>query len=188
MPQCKHSQALALTTPVQRGKFPPTNPPTRAAYGSIQVPRTGAALSLPVWSHRIALPPQASPPPSPSVPPRNDATIPDLTGRHRHAHGRIPYEGGVVLPPLYPVITSGWVNLTVPAPNRLQRECRGPQPDTVYVGAITYLPTGEGWRYLAVGLDLCSRAVVGWAMANHMRAELVNQALAMATCQRQPAA
>src|SRR5712691_5199494 len=47
---------------------------------------------------------------------------------------------------------------------------------------------GEGWLYLAVVLDLCSRAVVGWAMAHHMRAELVNQALAMALCQRQPAA
>jgi putative transposase len=74
------------------------------------------------------------------------------------------------------------------APNRLQREFMVPQPDSVYVGDITYLPTGEGWLYLAVVLDLCSRAVVGWAMANHMRAELVNQALAMATCQRQPAA
>jgi putative transposase len=63
-----------------------------------------------------------------------------------------------------------------------------PKPDTVYVGDITYLPTGEGWLYLAVVLDLCSRAVVGWSMANHMRAELVTQALAMATYQRQPAA
>ena len=74
------------------------------------------------------------------------------------------------------------------APNQLNRECTGKAPDTVYVGDITYLPTGEGWLYLAVVLDLCSRAVVGWAMANHMRAELVNQALAMALCQRRPAA
>ena len=56
------------------------------------------------------------------------------------------------------------------------------------MGDITSLPTGKGWLYLAVGLDLCSRAVVGWSMANHMRAELVNQALAMARSQRQPAA
>jgi putative transposase len=61
-------------------------------------------------------------------------------------------------------------------------------PDTAYVGDITYLPTGEGWLYLAVVLDLCSRAVVGWSMADHMRAGLVNQALSMAICQRQPAA
>ena len=74
------------------------------------------------------------------------------------------------------------------APNQLNREFTVPKLDTVYVGDITYLPTGEGWLYLAVVLDLCSRAVVGWSMADHMRAELVTQALAMATCHRQPAA
>ena len=74
------------------------------------------------------------------------------------------------------------------APNQLNREFAVKVPDTVYVRDITYLPTGEGWLYLAVVLDLCSRAVVGWSMASHMRAELVNQALAMAICQRQPAA
>ena len=74
------------------------------------------------------------------------------------------------------------------APNQLNREFAVQAPDTVYVGDITYLPTGEGWLYLAVVLDLCSRAVVGWSMADHMRAELVNQALAMAICQRQPVA
>ena len=74
------------------------------------------------------------------------------------------------------------------APNQLNRAFTVPTPDTVYVGDITYLPTGEGWLYLAVVLDLCSRAVVGWSMANHMRAELVNQALSMAICQRRPAA
>ena len=74
------------------------------------------------------------------------------------------------------------------APNQLNREFTVDTPDTVYVGDITYVPTGEGWLYLAVVLDLCSRAVVGWAMANHMRAELVNRALAMALGQRQPAA
>jgi transposase InsO family protein len=74
------------------------------------------------------------------------------------------------------------------APNQLNREFTVDAPHKVYVGDITYLPTGEGWLYLAVVLDLCSRAVVGWSMANHMRAELVTQALAMATSQRQPAA
>jgi putative transposase len=73
------------------------------------------------------------------------------------------------------------------APNQLNREFTVPTPDTIYVGDITYLPTGEGWLYLAVVLDLCSRAVVGWSMANHMRAELVNQALSMALYQRRPA-
>ena len=74
------------------------------------------------------------------------------------------------------------------APNQLNREFTVQAPDKVYVGDITSLPTDEGWLYLAVVLDLCSRAVVGWSMANHMRAELVTQALSMAIGQRQPAA
>jgi transposase InsO family protein len=74
------------------------------------------------------------------------------------------------------------------APNQLNRAFTVDAPDKVYVGDITYLPTGEGWLYLAVVLDLCSRAVVGWSMADHMRAELVNHALGMAIRQRQPAA
>jgi len=61
-------------------------------------------------------------------------------------------------------------------------------PDTAYVGAITYLPPGEGWLSVAVVRDLCSRAVVGWAMAAHRRAELVNQVWSMAIGQWQPAA
>jgi hypothetical protein len=52
------------------------------------------------------------------------------------------------------------------APNQLNREFTVQEPDTIYVGDITYLPTGADWLYLAVVLDLCSRAVVGWAMAN----------------------
>jgi transposase InsO family protein len=74
------------------------------------------------------------------------------------------------------------------APNQLNRAFTVTELNTVYVGDITYLPTGEGWVYLAVVMDLCSRAVVGWSMADHMRAELVNQALTIALIQRQPAA
>src|SRR5262249_4541884 len=72
--------------------------------------------------------------------------------------------------------------------NQLHRAFTVPVPDSVYVGDITSLPTDEGWLDLAVVLDLCSRAVVGGSMANHMRAELVNQALVMAICQRRPTA
>jgi putative transposase len=74
------------------------------------------------------------------------------------------------------------------APHQLQRKFPVSTPATVYVGDITDLPTGDGWLDLAVVLDLCSRAVVGWAMANHRRAELVTRALSMALSQRQPAA
>ena len=73
------------------------------------------------------------------------------------------------------------------APNQLNRACTVPKPALVSVGDLTYLPTGEGWLDLAVVLDLCARAVVGWSMADHMRAEWVPQALSMAIGQRQPA-
>jgi transposase InsO family protein len=59
--------------------------------------------------------------------------------------------------------------------------------DRVYVGDITYIRTWEGWLYLATVIDLASRRVVGWAMADHMRAELVCDALRMAIEHRRPA-
>jgi putative transposase len=55
------------------------------------------------------------------------------------------------------------------------------------VGDITYIPTAEGWLYLAVVIDLYSRHVVGWSMAEHMRATLVNDALLLAIWKRKPA-
>ena len=72
------------------------------------------------------------------------------------------------------------------APNLLDREFHVDQPDTVYVGDITYIPTDEGWLYLAVLIDLYSRAVVGWAMSERMTAQLVNDALMMAIWKRKP--
>ena len=62
------------------------------------------------------------------------------------------------------------------APHQLNRELTVQAPDTVYVGDMASLPTSEGWLYLAVVLDVCSRAVVGWSRVEHMRAELVIQA------------
>jgi putative transposase len=59
--------------------------------------------------------------------------------------------------------------------------------DRVYVGDITYVRTWEGWLYLATVIDLASRRVVGWAMAEHMRAGLVCDALRMAIDARRPA-
>lgn len=74
------------------------------------------------------------------------------------------------------------------APNILARQFEVMAPDRVYVGDITYIPTAaEGWLYLAVVIDLFSRAVVGWAMAEPRRAPRVNQALMMALQRRQPA-
>ena len=73
------------------------------------------------------------------------------------------------------------------SPNLLDREFNVSQPDQVYVGDITYIHTQEGWLYLAVVIDLYSRLVVGWSMAEHMRAKLVNDALLMALWKRKPA-
>jgi len=74
------------------------------------------------------------------------------------------------------------------APNLLNREFDVAQPNTVFAGDITYVHTDEGWLYLAVMIDLFSRAVVGWAMSERMTAQLVNDALVMAIWKRQPPA
>jgi transposase InsO family protein len=60
--------------------------------------------------------------------------------------------------------------------------------DAAYVGDITYIATWEGWAYLATVIDLASRRVVGWALADHMRTELVGDALEMAFGSRRPPA
>lgn len=72
------------------------------------------------------------------------------------------------------------------APNHLDRQFSVPSLDTVWAGDITYLGTREGWLYLAVLLDLCSRRVVGWACSDRITHELVLSALHMAVGQRQP--
>jgi len=72
------------------------------------------------------------------------------------------------------------------APNRLDRQFNVNQPNQVYAGDVTYLHTQEGWLYLAIVIDLYSRQVVGWSMAEHMRAKLVNDALLMAVWKRKP--
>jgi transposase InsO family protein len=72
------------------------------------------------------------------------------------------------------------------APNRLARQFEQSGPDRAWVTDITYIPAGEGWLYLAVILDLCSRFVVGWAMTERLTGALTLDALAMALERRQP--
>jgi putative transposase len=74
------------------------------------------------------------------------------------------------------------------APNLVRRAFDPLAPDRLWLADITYVPTGEGWLYLAAVLDAFSRKVVGWAMADHLRAELVLDALGMALRRRRPAA
>ena len=73
-----------------------------------------------------------------------------------------------------------------PAPDLVERNFTANGPDQLYVADITYVPTWAGFLFLAVVLDVCTRRVVGWAMANHLRTELVLDALNMALWQRRP--
>ena len=73
-----------------------------------------------------------------------------------------------------------------PAPDLVDRDFRANGPDQLWVADITYVPTWAGFLYLAVVLDVWSRRVVGWAMATHLRTELVPDALDMALQQRRP--
>jgi putative transposase len=69
----------------------------------------------------------------------------------------------------------------------VHRAFTAPEPNRLWVADITYLPTWQGFLYLAVVLDVFSRRVVGWAMAEHLRTELVLDALEMAVWNRRPA-
>lgn len=70
--------------------------------------------------------------------------------------------------------------------NLLKREFQVLRINTVWVTDITYIPTRLGWMYLCVFIDLFSRKIVGWSMANHMRTEMVIAALIMAYQNRKP--
>ena len=72
------------------------------------------------------------------------------------------------------------------AENMLNRDFHRDSPDQAYAGDITCIPTREGWLYLLIFIDLCSRAVVGWSMGSRMTVTLVTDSLAMAMWKRRP--
>jgi putative transposase len=72
------------------------------------------------------------------------------------------------------------------ADDLVERHFRPAAPDVLWVADITYLRTWEGWLYLAAIQDAFSRRIVGWSMADHMRSELVVDALQMALHRRRP--
>ena len=86
----------------------------------------------------------------------------------------------------YVVTTDSKHNLPIAA-NLLNRNFEPGQPNAVWTGDITYIPTDEGWLYLAAVIDLHSRQVVGWSMTPHMQTSLVADALRMAWFRRHPA-
>ncbi len=73
-----------------------------------------------------------------------------------------------------------------PAPDLVDRNFRANAPDELWVTDITYVWTYEGWLYVAAVLDVFSRRIVGWSMADHLRTELVTDALEMALFVRRP--
>jgi putative transposase len=73
-----------------------------------------------------------------------------------------------------------------PASDLVERDFRAARPDQLWVADITYVPTWAGFLYVAVVVDACSRMVVGWSMAGHLRTELIVDALDMALARRRP--
>lgn len=74
------------------------------------------------------------------------------------------------------------------APDLVQRRFNPGAPNMIWTGDITYIPTDEGWLYLAAVLELHSRQVVGWSLQAHMQTSLVKDALLMACFRRRPPA
>ncbi|ABK44731.1 Integrase, catalytic region [Magnetococcus marinus MC-1] len=85
---------------------------------------------------------------------------------------------------IYRVVTADSNHSSPIAANLLDRPFNMERPDNTYVGGITYIPTKEGWLYRTVWIDLYSKAVVGWSMADPMQAEWVTDALRMAFFKR----
>jgi putative transposase len=107
-------------------------------------------------------------------------------GRHRVA--RLMKQAGIGVHPKRRFKTTTDSNHAFPiTENILSRNFTVAEPDTAWVADITYIPTAQGWLYLAVIIDLFSRRVVGWSMTEHMRVELIQSALEAALGHRVPA-
>jgi putative transposase len=74
------------------------------------------------------------------------------------------------------------------APNLLEQKFTADQPDTVWLADLSYVPTGEGWLYLAAVKDMATREIVGWSMSDSLEAGAACEALRMAIQRRQPPA
>ena len=98
--------------------------------------------------------------------------VADLRGRHPKAWKRTTIGG----------------DKPVPAPDLIGRAFFADRPNEKWCGDITYVKTWDGWAYVATVIDLHSRELVGWAIADHMRTELVTAALDMAIARRNPPA
>jgi transposase InsO family protein len=107
-------------------------------------------------------------------------------GRHRIA--RLMQASGIVgrAPKRKRPVTTQRAAGGLVAPNLLAQDFTASAPNQKWLADITYIDTAQGWSYLALVLDLFARRIVGWAMADHMPAELVEDALLMALGRRLP--
>ena len=166
------------------------------------VRRISESLQVPRSSYYHAAPPTASQ--------RSDVQMSQAIGaifhQHRRRYGyrriwkqldaegiicapdrvrRLMQEQGLIAiqPKTYvPQTSDGRADL--PSPNLLLDQPLPRQPNQVWAGDITFIPCGEKWLYLAVVIDLCSRRIVGWALADHLRSELVVEAMKQAIASR----
>ncbi|MGH9300235.1 MAG: IS3 family transposase [Acidimicrobiales bacterium] len=99
---------------------------------------------------------------------------------HKRTERLMAKNGIVGVTPRRSVRTTIRDDLGPPLPDLIGRNFSTGEPNRRYVGDITYVPTGEGWLFLATTLDLGSRRLAGWAMADHMRSKLVADALTAA--------
>ena len=96
---------------------------------------------------------------------------------HKRTERLMRLHGIVGVTPRLSVRTTIRDDLAPPLPDLIGRDFSPGEPNRRYCGDITYVPTGEGWLYFASVLDLGSRRLAGWAMTDHMRSELVEEAL-----------
>ena len=121
--------------------------------------------------------------------PRIHADLPKEMGASLNRVARVMCDVGI-----QGVTRRKWTKTTVrdederAAPDLVDRDFTATGPDQLWVADITYIPTWAGFLYLAVVTDVWSRRIVGWAMATHLRTELVLDALNMALRQRRPEA
>jgi putative transposase len=120
---------------------------------------------------------------------RQLAERPDLESACRNTVAKAMRELGLKsrIPRAFTPTTTQTDPTQQPAPNHLAQEFTAAAPNRKWVTDITYLPTAEGWVYLAVVLDLFSRKVVGWALSHSLATELVSAALRQAVESRRPA-
>jgi putative transposase len=105
----------------------------------------------------------------------------------RRRVGRLMRERGLVCITKKPYkVTTDSKHDKPTAQNKLKRRFNPKKPNRVYAGDITYIRTDEGWLYLAIVIDLFSRQIVGYSMADHIKTSLVNDAMTMAIWQRKP--